>query len=194
MDMDKELNCSEGARMLIERMQTHPDDFKQRGRFFWVAEKIQRLSPIGLNEMSERDWNALRDAFGKTILEPWLTETVVDEIFNGEKRREEEQKAYAQISGTYTANLAASMNATQQQIAANMLSGFHDPRNTYGNAISNPAQGQISNPALGQIVWARDATDKVSPSTKRDWFEHEKQILKDMTKKTLAKLKRNKPK
>lgn len=183
MDMDKELNCSEGARMLIERMQTHPDDFKQRGRFFWVAEKIQMLSPIGLNEMSERDWNALRDAFGKTILEPWLTETVVDEIFNGENRRAEAQQT---ISNQYAHALGQSMMGTKNQIAANMLSGFHDPRNTYGNAISNPAQGQI--------VWARDATDKVSPSTKRDWFEHEKQILKDMTKKTLAKLKRNKPK
>ena len=186
MDMDKELNCSEGARMLIERMQTHPDDFKQRGRFFWVAEKIQRLSPIGLNEMSERDWNALRDAFGKTILEPWLTETVVDEIFNGDTRREEEQQAYAHVSGTYSQRLGQSMMGTKNQLAANMISGYSDPRNTYGNAISNPAQGQI--------VWARDATDNVSPSTGRDWFEHEKRILKDMTKKTLAKLKRNKSK
>jgi hypothetical protein len=184
MDMDKELNCSEGARMLIERMQTHPDDFKQRGRFFWVAEKIQRLSPIGLNEMSERDWNALRDAFGKTILEPWLTETVVDEIFNGEKRREEEQKAYAQTSSAYSQRLAQSMMGTKNQMATGLLvgSGFSDPRNTYGNAISNPAQGQV--------LW----TEQEKPKAGRDWFEHEKQILKDMTKKTLAKLKRNKSK
>lgn len=182
--MSEELNCSEGARMLIERMQTHPKDFKHDGRFFWVAEKIQRLSPIGLNEMSERDWNALRDAFGKTILEPWLTETVVDEIFNGEKRREEEQKAYAQTSSAYSQRLAQSMMGTKNQMATGILvgSGFSDPRNTYGNAISNPAQGQI--------VW----TEQEKPKAGRDWFEHEKQILKDMTKKTLAKLKRNKSK
>ena len=161
MDMDKELNCSEGARMLIERMQTHPDDFKPQGRFYWIAEKLRGVSPKGQNELSERDWHALQDAFDKAVLEPWLTETVVDEIFNGDKRREEEQKAYAQKSGTYTANLAASMAATRNHITANMLagSGFSDPRALLQGGVYNPAQGQamwngsVPDPTQGQIVY-----------------------------------------
>jgi hypothetical protein len=138
-EMAEELNCSEGARMLIERMQTHPDDFKVGGRFYWVTEKLNAGAPRGYNEMSERDMAALTAAIGQYIREPWLTETVVDEIFNGDKRRAEDQQ---NIGSLYTANLAASMQSTKNQIAAGMLSGFSDPRNIYGNALSNPAQGQ----------------------------------------------------
>ena len=179
--MSEELNCSEGARMLIERMQTHPKDFKHDGRFARITDSILGKLPVGFSDLSDRDDTALSEAYDKYILEPQLTEFVVDEIFNGEKRREEEQKAYAQTSSAYSQRLAQSMATTKNQIAANMISGFSDPR-LYGNAISNPAQGQV--------VW----TEQEKPKAGRDWFEHEKQILKDMTKKTLAKLKRNKSK
>jgi hypothetical protein len=184
MDMDKELNCSEGARMLIERMQTHPKDFKVDGRFARITDSILGKLPVGFSGLSDRDDTALSAAYDKYILEPQLTEFVVDEIFNGEKRREEEQKAYAQTSSAYSQRLAQSMMGTKNQMATGLLvgSGFSDPRNTYGNAISNPAQGQV--------LW----TEQEKPKAGRDWFEHEKQILKDMTKKTLAKLKRNKSK
>lgn len=157
--MSEELNCSEGARMLIERMQTHPDDFKPQGRFYWIAEKLRGVSPKGQNELSERDWHALQGAFDKAVLEPWLTEMVVDEIFNGDRRREEEQKAYAQTSGTYTANLAASMMNTKNQLAANMISGFRDPRALLQGGVYNPAQGQamwngsVPDSTQGQIVY-----------------------------------------
>ncbi len=179
--MSEELNCSEGARMLIERMQTHPKDFKHDGRFARITDSILGKLPVGFSDLSDRDDTALSEAYDKYILEPQLTEFVVDEIFNGEKPREEEQKAYAQTSSAYSQRLAQSMATTKNQIAANMISGFSDPR-LYGNAISNPAQGQV--------VW----TEQEKPKAGRDWFEHEKQILKDMTKKTLAKLKRNKSK
>lgn len=147
MDMDKELNCSEGARMLIERMQTHPKDFKAGGRFYWIVEKLRGLAPRGQNEVSERDWQALHEALDKSILEPWLTETVVDEIFNGEKRRAEEQQ---NTTNAYTANLAKSMMNTKNQIASNMLSGFHDPR------LMWPGGAPPQNPAQGQVLWTEE--------------------------------------
>ena len=158
--MSEELNCSEGARMLIERMQTHPKDFKHDGRFARITDHILGKLPVGFSDLSDRDDTALSAAYDKYILEPNLTEYVVDEIFNGEKRREEEQKAYAQTSSTYTANLARGMVGTKNQLAANTLSGFHDPRLMWpaGAPSQIPAQGvmwngSVPDPTQGQIEY-----------------------------------------
>ena len=181
MDMDKELDCSEGARMLIERMQTHPKDFKFEGRFSRIVDHILGKVPVGFNDLSDRDDTALSAAYDKYILEPQLTEFVVDEIFNGEKRRAEEQ---AKIGSAYSQQLGQSMMNTKNQIAANMLSGYNDPRLMWPGGV--PPQ----NPAQGQVLW----TEQEKPKAGRDWFEHEKRILREMTDRTLAKLKRNKSK
>jgi hypothetical protein len=139
--MDKELNCSEGARMLIERMQSHPKDFKYEGRFSRIVDQILGKVPVGFSELSNRDMSALTIAFQKYIMEPSLTEYVVDEIFNGDKRREEQQEQQ-NLASQYTSALAASIQTTKNTLVSNILSGVADPRNTYGNAIYNPAQGK----------------------------------------------------
>jgi hypothetical protein len=66
---------------------------------------------------------------------------VVDEIFNGDKRREEQQEQQ-NLASQYTSALAASIQTTKNTLVSNILSGVADPRNTYGNAIYNPAQGK----------------------------------------------------
>ena len=142
MDMDKELNCSEGARMLIERMQSHPKDFKYEGRFSRIVDQILGKVPVGFSELSDRDKDALTAAFEKYILEPGLTEYVVDEIFNGDKRREE-----AQQSGQ-------SMRTSQNAIAGNTFSGFHDPR------LMWPGGVLPQNPAQGQVLWKYEEEEK----------------------------------
>jgi hypothetical protein len=180
MDMDKELNCSEGARMLIERMQTHPKDFKYEGRFSRIVDQILGKVPVGFSELSDRDKDALTAAFEKYILEPGLTEYVVDEIFNGDKRREEEKQNA--LKG-YTANLAASMAATKNAVSSSVItSGWSDPRMAL--------QGGLVNPAQGRQLWKYEAEEKAG----RDWFEYEKRILSDLKNKTLAKLRRDKSK
>jgi hypothetical protein len=136
----EELNCSEGARMLIDRMKSHPDDVKYNGRFMRITDQILGRTPVGYSELSDRDMNALTAAYEKYILEPSLTEYVVDEIFNGDKRREEEMKNAAR---GYTANLAASMRTTQNQIASSLLTGFTDPRMVVQSTMGNPAQGRV---------------------------------------------------
>jgi hypothetical protein len=141
MDMDKELNCSEGARMLIERMQSHPKDFKYEGRFSRIVDQILGKVPVGFSELSNRDMSALTTAFQKYIMEPSLTEYVVDEIFNGDKRRQEQQEQQ-NLASQYKSALAASMSTTKNTLVSNILSGVADPRNTYGNAVYNPAQGK----------------------------------------------------
>jgi len=181
MDMDKELNCSEGARMLIERMQSHPKDFKYEGRFSRITDQILGKVPVGFSELSNRDMSALTTAFQKYIMEPSLTEYVVDEIFNGDKRRQEQQEQQ-NLASQYKSALAASMMASQNQIASGRLGTWSDPRMAL--------QGGLVNPAQGQVLW----TEQEKPKAGRDWFEHEKQILREMTDRTLAKLRRDKSK
>lgn len=177
--MSEELNCSEGARMLIERMQTHPKDFKYEGRFSRIVDQILGKVPAGFSEMSDRDKDALTAAFQKYIMEPTLTEYVVDEIFNGDKRRAEEQQA---LTSKYTTALAASMTATKNAVSSSVIAnGWSDPRAAL--------QGGLVNLAQGKVLW----TEQEKPKARRDWFEHEKRILSDLKNKTLAKLKR-KPK
>lgn len=165
--MSEELNCSEGARMLIERMQTHPKDFKADGRFARITDSILGKLPVGFSDLSDRDDDALSAAYDKYILEPQLTEYVVDEIFNGAKRREEELKEY---SSKYAHGLAASMMNTKNQLAANVL------------------QGGVYNPAQGQAGWG---TTAIQPGTLTavSRFDENKS-LREIGDKILAKLKR----
>lgn len=151
--MTEELNCSEGARMLIERMQTHPQDFKHGGRFRWVFEKTMGLTPKGHYEISDRDDDALTAAMEKYILEPWLTETVVDEIFNGDRLRQEQKEREQQdLNARYANSLAASMASTKNHLAAGMFTGFSDPR------VMSP--GGVFNPAQGQVLWTEQEKQK----------------------------------
>jgi len=137
--MSEELNCSEGARMLIERMQSHPQEFKSNGRFSRIVDQILGNVPAGFCELSDRDDDALTAAFEKYIMEPALTEYVVDEIFNGEKRRAEEDQT---LNSKYASALAASMRTTQNQIASSMLGTWSDPRMAMQGSAVNLAQGQ----------------------------------------------------
>lgn len=178
--MSEELNCSEGARMLIERMQSHPQEFKSNGRFSRIVDQILGNVPAGFCELSDRDDDALTAAFEKYIMEPSLTEYVVDEIFNGEKRRQDEQEMQQrEIQARYTKALAASMASTKTTVSNSVIgSGWNDPRMTL----------QSSNTAIqpGMITHVH--------SQGQAWFEEERKRLSEMTNRTLAKLKRDKSK
>lgn len=61
--MTQELNCSDAAKMLIERMATHPDEFKTGERFWRVMQIINGESDMGFEPvMSKRDIEALTTA------------------------------------------------------------------------------------------------------------------------------------
>jgi len=178
--MSEELNCSEGARMLIERMQSHPQEFKSNGRFSRIVDQILGNVPAGFCELSDRDDDALTAAFEKYIMEPSLTEYVVDEIFNGEKRRQEEQEMQQrEIQARYSSALAKSMASTKNAVATSVIGGgWSDPRMML----------QSSNTAIqpGMITHVH--------SQGQAWFEEERKRLSEMTNRTLAKLKRDKSK
>jgi len=89
--MTQELNCSDGAKMLIERMQTHPKEFWGSGAK-WYTIMTQALSRSkGANEtymlLTERDARALCDAFEKYIREALLAEHVITRIMDPEQDR-----------------------------------------------------------------------------------------------------------
>lgn len=87
--MTEELNCSDGAKMLIERMQTHPQEFKygantKFGRILVTAREIMRGEP---RDMSKRDAEALIKAAETHLFEAWLAEDVITQLMPPERKK-----------------------------------------------------------------------------------------------------------
>lgn len=82
--MSDDLNCSDGAKMLIERMKTHPEEFRGGGARWAVAVnqmlQVRRGGTENNLMMSRRDMNALWDAFERHVMEPALAEYAVTEM------------------------------------------------------------------------------------------------------------------
>lgn len=90
--MTQELDCSPAAAMMIERMQTHPEDFLYGGKLHHMSENV---------DLSKRDRQALNEAHDKYIKEPelmvWLLETLM--------KPEEDEKLKYKASGRYAIGL-----------------------------------------------------------------------------------------
>lgn len=87
--MTQELNCSDAAKMLIERMKTHPEDFEPDGRFWGVMKHIIEGDGIGgsFSIMSKRDIEAVTDA-AQQLHENKLMEYVLHKLLvKGEESR-----------------------------------------------------------------------------------------------------------
>lgn len=87
--MTDELNCSDGAKMLIERMKTHPDEFKHNGRWSNIINQVMdvRKGHVGTNHVSRRDMNAIFDAYETHIMEHKLTERIIEELMTPKPER-----------------------------------------------------------------------------------------------------------
>jgi hypothetical protein len=108
------MDCSDGARMLIERMQTHPEDFAYKGKMYGVYEGTQ---------VSARDKVVITAAYDKYILEPRLMASVLEALLAQpeDEKREVTERAYQ--AGLGRANRVG-MGAT-------------DPKMLYGKATLN---------------------------------------------------------
>jgi len=91
---------SEGARMLIERMKTHPEEFSRTGRFHHIFE--------GTGPLSLRDEQALLKARDLLVIEPTFTEIVYGMIFN----KDEYNYKYVKAQGQFI--VSASENGVNQ--------------------------------------------------------------------------------
>lgn len=93
--MTDELNCSDGAKMLIERMKTHPDEFRGgSARWAMVMNQMLQVRRGGVENnvmMSRRDMNALFDAFETHVMEPAMAAHVVEELMTPKAERKKVQ-------------------------------------------------------------------------------------------------------
>lgn len=89
-----ELNCSDGAKMLIERMQSNPEEFGHNGRWSNIINQMLevRKGTIGMNRVSRRDMNALFDAYETYIMEPKLAESIINELMEPKAEKKKPNK------------------------------------------------------------------------------------------------------
>ena len=86
--MTQELNCSDAAKMLIERMATHPEDFEPNGRFWGVMQFMRGEPGIGApSYISDRDLKAVNDA-AQQLHEDKLMEYVLHKLLVNEEKAE----------------------------------------------------------------------------------------------------------
>ena len=123
-----ELDCSPGAKMLIERMQTNPDEFEpSRGKFGRVLE----------GAYSERDKKAITKAHDTYIKEPRLMVSVLEALTTPEPK-EEEATLKIKSQGRYATTAipnpygTALIKGEGQAISAS----WNDPT-TYSTVVNN---------------------------------------------------------
>ena len=80
--MAEDLDCSDGAKMLIERMQTHPQEFKSgyNTKFGGIVSRARDVSGGVPRDMSMRDAKAIVAAAETYLFEPWLAEEVITQL------------------------------------------------------------------------------------------------------------------
>ena len=87
--MSKELNCSDGAKLLIEQMKADPEKFaKYRPWQDLIDHAINTAEGRHYSKvMSRRDAQALYEAYETHILEPKLAERVLNELMEPEEKK-----------------------------------------------------------------------------------------------------------
>lgn len=89
--MTEDLDCSDGAKMLIERMQTHPQEFKSgyNTKFGGIVSRARDVSGGVPRDMSMRDAKAIVAAAETYLFEPWLAEEVITQLMPPERKQVE---------------------------------------------------------------------------------------------------------
>ena len=118
------LNCSDGAKMLIDRMADHPEEFEHYGRFSQYINMalIPNHMEMAYAGMTDEDAKAIRQAWTK-VNAPKFTEGIIKAIMSPPKEE-----------------------PTLLNKAKISAGGWTDPRAFYAqqNRIMNPAQNQLA--------------------------------------------------
>jgi hypothetical protein len=108
------MDCSDGAKMLIDQMKQHPEEFRGYGGKFTSLLDTAREAVDGLHRntrMSVRDANAIMAAAETHLYEVWLAEDVLTRIMQANEKEEEQVRPRPPHAGLGTLTGAAISNA-----------------------------------------------------------------------------------
>lgn len=130
--------CSDGAKMLIDQMKEHPEEFKGfAGKFRDLLDTAAEVTRGNPRHMSQRDAVAIMAAAEEHLYEVWLAEDVLTKMMTPKPELEEDaQRAYA-------AGLGRGKSALQGTV---LLNNQH----LYSGAIQN-AQMQRANMSMDRL-------------------------------------------
>ena len=140
--MTQELNCSDAAKMLIERMATHPEDFEPNGRFWGVMQFMRGEPGIGApSYISDRDLKAVNDA-AQQLHEDKLMEYVLHKLLvNDEDPQRDSRLGRASPQKGKITNMAHPSQMAQQgsSLMNSVYAGIanQQTQNQYANAAQN---------------------------------------------------------
>lgn len=91
--VNEELDCSDGAKMLIERMKEYPQEFKYgyNTKFGGLLQRAYERVEGGKQDISLRDAKALVAAAETHLYEPWLAEEVINNLMQPKPERKQVQ-------------------------------------------------------------------------------------------------------
>ena len=167
-------DVSEGARILIERMKTNPEDFEYSGKYheaIRAARALMRNDPTNI-PISRRDAEAILIA-AEELWENTLTELVVRSLVEDMYPFISQARQYELETQQKQAHLMAQMQANQALgnqytiggggggsgmsglMNMGMIGQISDPRGLYGNPSLSPSSNQQS---LSDILktWPED--------------------------------------
>lgn len=97
--------CSDGAKMLIDQMKEHPEEFKGfAGKFRDLLDTAAEVTRGNPRHMSQRDAVAIMAAAEEHLYEVWLAEEVLTKMMEPKPKESEYQRAY--VGQGLTANRA----------------------------------------------------------------------------------------
>jgi hypothetical protein len=147
--MSDELNCSDGAKLLIERMKTNPEEFRG-GQARWsvvVNQMLQvRRGAVENNlMMSRRDMNALFDAFETHVMEHALAEFAIHELMEPKPERKKVQvKRATPITASQVEK--AALDILQEEFGKAYAEGNHAKARAIADEYEYRATGRYDLP------------------------------------------------
>lgn len=94
----RQLDCSDGAKMLIEQMKEHPEEFRGYGKFTSIMDTARQAvqgQPMNVKMMSRRDAIAITGAAEEHLYEVWLAEDVLTKMMTPKQ----EEKSWGTTTG-----------------------------------------------------------------------------------------------
>lgn len=134
----QQMGCSDGAKMLIDQMKEHPEEFRgYAGKFRGMVETAQEVVRGAMRSMSKRDARAIMAAAETHLFEVWLAEEVLTSIMKPKPEVEKD------TSMTATFGHRAVGKSVLSQLSGNAIpNSAYSNGNIAGNTASNTINSQ----------------------------------------------------